>query len=179
MKNMMRKFLRIGIGLFLTVLLAAGCGYRFTPTGENIGQDVKKVYVGPFANSTSEANIEMTFRNAFIDQFIKGRRFKVVDSEAAADAVLKGDIKNLAISNLAYRGDNSAVELRLTVTMSLDFQRSNPQTTIWRNDSYSQWVDYVASGADIAASENNRKNALVKLANDVADRAYRLIVADF
>jgi hypothetical protein len=147
--------------------------------GENIGQDIKKVYVGIFTNSTAEANIEMPFRNAFIDQFIKGRRFKVVDSEEAADAVLKGDIKNLAISHIAYRGDNLAVEMRITVTMSVTFQRCDTKKIIWRDENYSQWGDYVLSSADIAASEKNRANALIKLANDVTDRAYRLIVADF
>lgn len=183
-KNLAQRLLKVWTWAFLLVFLAAGCGYRLTPTGEKIGQDIKKVYVGVFTNNTAEANIEMAFRNAFIDQFIKGRRFKVADSEETADAVLKGDIKNLAVSHLAYRGDNLAVEIRATVTMSVTFERRDTKKIIWREENFSQWEDYVADGMDISAvdmagSERGRKNALIKLANDAAERAYRLITADF
>lgn len=183
-KNLAQRLLMIWTWAFMLVFLAAGCGYRFTPAGEKIGQDIKKVYVGVFTNNTAEANIEMAFRNAFIDQFIKGRRFKVADSEETADAVLKGDIKNLAVSHLAYRGDNLAVEIRATVTMSVTFERRDTKKIIWREENFSQWEDYVADGMDISAvdmagSERGRKNALIKLANDAAERAYRLITADF
>ncbi|PIP09019.1 MAG: hypothetical protein COX51_01055 [Syntrophobacteraceae bacterium CG23_combo_of_CG06-09_8_20_14_all_50_8] len=183
-KNLAQRLLGILTWAFLLVFLVVGCGYRLTPTGEKIGQDIKKVYVGVFTNNTAEANIEMTFRNAFIDQFIKGRRFKVADSEETADAVLKCDIKNLATSHLAYRSDNLAVEMRITVTMSVTFERCDTKRIIWREENFSQWEDYVADGmaistVDIAGSEKNRENALIKLANDAAERAYRLITADF
>ena len=181
---MAQRLLGILTWAFLLVFLVVGCGYRLTPTGEKIGQDIKKVYVGVFTNNTAEANIEMTFRNAFIDQFIKGRRFKVADSEETADAVLKCDIKNLATPHLAYRSDNLAVEMRITVTMSVTFERCDTKRIIWREENFSQWEDYVADGmaistVDIAGSEKNRENALIKLANDAAERAYRLITADF
>src|SRR3990172_3976464 len=100
----------------MLVFPVIGCGYRFSPAGEGIGRDIKKVYVAAFANNTAEANIETAFRNAFIDQIIKGRRYKVVDSEEAADTLLKGDIKNLSISPLAYRGISLTVEQRINVT---------------------------------------------------------------
>lgn len=180
-KNLAQRLLGVWIWAFLLVFLTIGCGYRFTPAGERIGRDIKKVYVGVFTNNTAEANIEMAFRNAFIDQFIKGRGFKTADSEETADAVLKGDIKNIVISHLAYRGDNLAVEKRITVTLTVTFQERGTKKIIWRDENYSQWGDYVLGGADadIASSERNRKNALIKLANDVAERAYRLMVADF
>jgi hypothetical protein len=97
--------------LLMLCLGGSGCGYRLYPAGDNsganIGHDVQKVFVAVFTNNTPEANIETSFRNAFIDQFIKGRRFKVVNAEGLADAVLKGDIKNLVVSPLAYRGDSN------------------------------------------------------------------------
>jgi hypothetical protein len=163
----------------LMVLLIAGCGYHFTPTGENIGRDVKNVYVGVFTNGTAEPNIEMVFRNAFIDQFIKGRRFKTVNSEEAADAVIKGDIKNLLVSPLAYRGDNIAIEKRLAVTMAVTLKARSTNKIIWSDDNFSQTGDYAVSGMDATAGDRVQKNALVKLANDAAERAYRMMISDF
>jgi hypothetical protein len=159
------------------VLSASGCGYRFHPAGDKISRDIRKVYVDVFTNNTAEANIETTFRNAFIDQIIKGRRFVNVNAAGLADAVLKGDIKNLTASPLAYRGEsNLALEKRITVTLSLTLDEKDTKKTLWREDNFSQWGDYTLDSQNLIASQ---KNALVKMANDAAERAYRMMVADF
>ena len=167
------------IAAFMLVFPVIGCGYRFSPAGENIGRDIKNVYVASFTNNTAEANIEMTLRNAFIDQIIKGRRFKVVNSEEAADALLRGDIKNLSTSPLAYRGSSLTVEQRINVTLSLVLEEKATKKTLFREENFSQWGDYATDGAGISAGAVSQKNALVKLANDATERAYRMMFADF
>jgi hypothetical protein len=172
-----QRLLKVAAWIFFLLLPALGCGYRFVPTGEKIGQDIHKVYVGVFANGTAEANIETTFRNAFIDQFINGRRFTMVTDEALADALLTGNIKNLIISPLAFRGaDNAAVEKRITATLSLTLEERGTHKVLWREENFSQWEDYAIDGRNEQAGQ---KNALVKLANDTAERAYRMMVSDF
>ena len=175
-----RRSLKVAAGVFFLVLPALGCGYRFAPAGEKIGQDIHKVYVGAFTNNTAEANIEATFRNAFIDRFIDGRRFKIVNDEAQADALLKGDIKTLVTSHLAYRGDdNRAAEKRITVTLSLILEARDDKKVLWRGEDFSQWGDYAFDGRNLNTEQAGKKNALVKLANDAAERAYRIMLSDF
>ncbi|HLA28686.1 MAG TPA: LPS assembly lipoprotein LptE [Syntrophales bacterium] len=175
-----RRSLKAAAGVFLLVLPALGCGYRFAPAGEKIGQDIHTIYVGTFINNTAEANIETTFRNAFIDRFIKGRRFKIINDEALADALLKGNIKNLFMSHLAYRGDeNTAVEKKITVTLSLSLTARDEKKVLWREENFSQWEDYAFDGRNSNAEQAGRKNALVKLANDTAEKAYRIMISDF
>jgi hypothetical protein len=176
----------VAISLLLC-LGGAGCGYRLYPGADNVGtqsggisNDIKKVFVAVFTNNTPEPNIETGLRNAFIDQFIKGRRFKIVNAEGLADVVLKGDIKNLVVSPLAYRGDsNLAVEKRITVTLSLTLEAKGSPTALWREANFTQWGDYALDGTNFSAGQAGQKNALSKLANDVAERAYRLMTADF
>lgn len=169
--------------LLMLCLGGTGCGYHLYPVGDNIGnidKDIRKIFVTVFTNNTPEANIETGFRNAFIDQFIKGRRFKIVNAEGLADAVLKGDIKNLIMSPLAYRGEsNLTVEKRITVTLSLTLEAKGSPTALWREENFSQWGDYALDGNNLSASQASQKNALSKLANDVAERAYRMMTADF
>lgn len=171
------------VAILLLCLGGTGCGYRLYPAGDNIGnisKDIQKIYVSVFTNNTPEANIETGFRNAFIDQFIKGRRFKIVNAEGLADAVLKGDIKSLVVSPLAYRGDsNLAVETRITVTLSLTLSAKGSPIALWREENFSQWGDYALDGKNLSAGQAGHKNALSKLANDVAERAYRRMTADF
>jgi len=157
-----------------------GCGYHLYPAGDKIDKDVKKVFVTVFTNNTPEANIETGFRNAFIDQFIKGRRFKIVNTEESADAVLKGDIKSLVVTPLAYRGDsNIALEKRITVTLSLTLEAKGLPTALWHEANFSQDGDYTWDGKNLSAGQTSQKNALSKMANDVAERAYRMMIADF
>jgi hypothetical protein len=173
--------------ILLLCLGGTGCGYHSYPAGDNVGniganmsKDIQKVFVNVFTNNTPEANIETGFRNAFIDQFIKGRRFKIVNAEGLADAVLKGNIKNLVVSPLAYRGgSNLAVEKRITVTLSLTLEAKGSPTALWREENFSQWGDYALDGQNLSAGQASQKNALSKLANDVAERAYRMMTADF
>ena len=181
--------------LLLLCLGGAGCGYHLYPAGDEVGNqsgqmnakmsakmnnDIQKVFVAVFTNNTPEPNIETGLRNAFIDQFIKGRRFKIVNAEGLADAVLKGDIKNLVVSPLAYRGSsNLAVEKRITVTLSLTLEAKGSPTALWREENFSQWGDYALDGQNLSAGQTSQKNALSKLANDVAERAYRMMTADF
>ena len=179
--NRLASICAVAIILLILCLGATGCGYHLYPagdtTGRNIGKDIQTVFVTVFTNNTPGANIETVFRNAFIDQIIKGRRFKIVDAEGLADAVLKGDIKNLVVSPLAYRGDsNLAVENRITVTLSLTLAAKGSPTVLWREGNFSQWGDYTLDGKSLSAGQ---KNALSKLANDAAERAYRMMTADF
>lgn len=179
-----------GIGaaaILLMLWVVTGCGYHLYPVGDEVvnksgkmSNDIRKVFVDVFTNNTPEANIETGLRNAFIDQFIKGRRFQIVNSEGLADAVLKGDIKNVVVSPLAYRGgSNLAVEKRITVTLSLTLTAKGSPTALWRMENFSQWGDYALDGTNLSAGQSRQKNALSKLANDIAERAYRLMTADF
>jgi len=168
--------------LLMLCLGETGCGYHLYPAGDDSGANtgIQKVFVTVFTNNTPEANIETSFRNAFIDQFIKGRKFKVVNDEGLADAVLKGGIKNLVVAPLAYRGDsNLAVEKRITVTLSLVLEKKGSPTALWREENFAQWGDYSLDGQNLSVNQAGQKNAISKLADDVAERAYRFMIADF
>jgi len=175
------KFLRYSIiaiiACILPVLLFSGCGYRFSPGGEYIDKSIRTVFIDNFSNRTSEANIENTFRTAFIDQFNIGGRFTPVDRREKADSVFKASINSLTISPLAYQRSVIAQEERVTITIELSFEDQSTQKAIWSNKNFSGYQDYTFT--DVSTKETNRKNALIKLSNDTAERAYRLMMSGF
>ena len=169
---------------FLTVVvifsfLAAGCGYNFSPGGENIDQRLKTVFVDNFSNNTSEANIENYFRNSFIDQFRKGSRFKLANSKNLADAVLKGSINRLFTPHLAYSATELAKENRVTVTMEIVLEERETKKIIWANKNISEYGDYLVDENNPSTTETNRTTALKKLAEDTAKKIYRYIMSGF
>jgi predicted N-acyltransferase len=130
-----------------------------------------------FANRTGEAYIDNTIRNAFINQFTTGSRFTIVDRREKADAAFRGSIDSLTTAPLSYQKSNLASEERVTITMELAFEEQDTKKTIWTNKSFSGYQDYATP--DLNSKEANRKNALIKLSNDTAERAYRLMMSVF
>jgi hypothetical protein len=164
---------------FVAVALMIGCGYRFSPGGEHIDKGIQTVYVDNFANRTSEANVENIFRNSFVDQFRKTSRFRVAERREEADAVVRGSINNLSSSHLSYTSVDVAKEDRVTAVMDLVFEERVSRKIIWSNSAFSWYGDYAVSSTNPAATEANKRSALSKLADDFADRAFRMMMSGF
>lgn len=163
--------------LIAAILIMAGCGYRFSAGGEHIDPGIRKVFLEPFGNRTSEANVEDSFRLAMTDQFVKGKRFQIVDGEDQADALVRGTVKALATTPLSYRTTNLAAEERMTLTVELTFEERRTRKIIWKDENFTGTQEYPV--ASLSDTETSRKNALSKLANDTAERAYRMLMSGF
>jgi hypothetical protein len=165
------------VAVFLSVFLVAGCGYRFSSGGEYIDKKIRTVFIDNFANKTSEANIENTIRSSFIDQFITGGKFALVDGREKADAVFKGSVNSIATSPLSYQRTGLASGERLTAAMELVFEEQDTHKLIWNNKNFTAIQDYTFT--DLNTRDTNRRNALIKLSNDSAEKAYRLMMSGF
>jgi Lipopolysaccharide-assembly len=165
------------MAVFLSVFLIAGCGYRFSPGGEYIDKKIRTVFIDNFTNKTSEANIENTIRNSFIDQFIIGGRLVLVEGREKSDAIFKGSVNSIVTSPLSYQKTGLASGERLTVAMELVFEEQDSHKLIWNNKNFTAIQDY--SFTDLNTRDTNRSNALIKLSNDLAEKAYRLMMSGF
>jgi hypothetical protein len=162
--------------LLLAAVMIAGCGYRFAGE-ESIDSALRTVFVDPFVNKTSEAHAETIFRTAFINRFVQESRFRLAKSREEADAVCRGTIRSLQVSPLAYKASNLAASERLTITLELSFEERGSGRVIWTDGAFTGTGDYPVT--TVGVTEASRKNALVKLAGDAAERAYRLMMAGF
>ena len=165
-------------GLTLLMVWAVfGCGYTFAPQGEHIDIRIQNVYVAPFGNRTAMAEVENYMRTAFIDQIIQSNRFKTVTEIEQADAVISGNILNISTGTLSYRDNLLAAEERMTVMLEASFREKNTGKTIWSSRNLVGTVDYRL--LDDTNPLPARKQALAKLAQDTAENAFNLMMADF
>ena len=176
-KQNRRQMIKILIICF-TVALLFGCGYSFAPKGENVDNRIQKVYVESFDNKTAQAEIENYVRTAFINQFIQNSRLKIVGSAESADAIVKGKILNLNTSPLSYGSNSLVAEERATIILELSFQENESGKIIWSSKNMTGFVDYTLSD-DINLLSPTRKQALIKLANDMAEKAFNMMMAGF
>jgi hypothetical protein len=158
-------------------LLLTGCGYHFAGGGESVSPAFRTVFVDTFANQTSEAYAENIFRTAFISRFVQEGRFNLARSRGDADVICRGTVRSLQAAPLAYKASNLSAEDRITVTLNLVFEERESGRRIWSNDGFTGTVEYPVT--TVGVTESSRKNALTKLANDTAERAYRLMMSGF
>ena len=164
--------------IFFTVALLSGCGYSFAPKGENVDNRIQKVYVESFDNKTAQAGIENYVRTAFINQFIQNSRLKIVGSAESADAIVKGKILNLNTSPLSYRSNALVAEERATIILELTFQENESGKIIWSSKNITGTVDYTLC-TDINLIPAIKKDAFIKLANDMAEKTFNQMMAGF
>ena len=165
-KQNWRLFIKIGlICLFVTSLL--NCGYSFAPRGEYIDKRIQKVYIESFRNKTAQA---------YLENYVS--RLKVVESVESADATIKGTILNISTTPLAYGANTLVTQERATMALELTFQEKESGKTIWSSKSITGTVDYTLED-DINLLPVDRKYAFIKLSDDLAEKAFNLMMAGF
>ena len=165
------------ITIVLLVLLLSGCGYSFSGIGKSAYPTIQSVFLDTFTNKTSEANLDIILRTAFSNEIVQNGHFKLASSRGEADAIFRGTILSLQVAPLAYKAGSLSAEDRITVTLELFFEDRASGRTLWTNGSFIGTGDYRVTA--VGATEANRKNSLIKMASDSAEKAYRLMMSDF
>ena len=177
MPDQLRKIFFALPALFL-LMMVMSCGYAFAPQGELIDPSIRNIYVEPFGNKTSQAELENYVRNAFIDQIMQNSRFKAVPDVGQADAVIGGSVLNYNTTATAYRKDILAAQERATITLEIFFRDTRNGKTLWSSRSIAGTVDY-ALDSDINLMPAARKNAFNKLSKDTVEQAFGLMMSNF
>ena len=165
------------VSLILLALQLSGCGYSFSGISKAAYPTIQSVYVDVFTNKTSEPNLDVIFRTAFGNEIVSNGHFKLTSNRGEADAIFRGTLVSMQVAPLAYKAGSLSAEDRITVAMELFFEDRVSGRILWTNGSFVGTGDYRISG--IGATEVARRAAFTKLAGDSAEKAYRLMMADF
>jgi hypothetical protein len=161
--------------LFLLILV--GCGYHFPGGDESRFPHLRTFFVEGFVNKTSEAYAANIIRSAFVNRFVQEGRFKLAESRDKADLICRGTVRSIQISALSYKTSNLAAEERMTLGIEVILEERASGRVVREDRGMSGTGDYLVSNTSLL--ENNRKDALLKLAKDSAERAYMLMMSDF
>jgi hypothetical protein len=156
---------------WLWLVLLIGCGYRFTAGTPPLPDGIRSVQVPVFANRTAEIAVETAFTEAMRAQLDRAQAL----GGAGADATLQGEVRSITSSPI-FDENNRLYSYRLSGTLRLRLLRASGQVVSAVDVSGSE--DYL-SGAkdDVLLSEANRREALSRLAQTLAEDGYRRIAA--
>jgi outer membrane lipopolysaccharide assembly protein LptE/RlpB len=177
--NFLRFGLKMRVGCLAAVLLLAvgltGCGYRFSGTGD-LPESVQRVAVPMFDNPTGETGVEQIFTNDVIYELTRGG-LTTVAPRADPEAVLYGRIASITTETISRSTTITATERRLSVTLTVHMLAEDGRmlTDVTRlSDSQTYPV-----ATDPLVTEENRRAALRKLSQRMAEKVYYRLTDDF
>jgi outer membrane lipopolysaccharide assembly protein LptE/RlpB len=153
--------------LLVCLVLVGGCGYHLAGKETHSPPGVRSVAIPTLKNQTLEPGIETHFTHAFLRQFILDRRVNVVDRKEA-DSILEGTIKSFYLLSTSYDKAGFATEFQTVVVMDISLKRRNGEI-LWNEKDLLERAWYRTSLSAIA-SEDNKQNAIQKVAESLAER---------
>ena len=158
----MKRFLVI-----ICMVLLWGCGYKMVGKETHLPPGVSSIAIPTFTSKTLEPGVEVPFTQAFLKEFIRDRRVKVVD-RAEADSILEGIIKSFSIYSVSYDRSGYALEYRVNIVIDLTLKKRNGDI-IWREKDFLETLTYHAS-SDVLISEANKVDAIQRIGRGMAER---------
>jgi outer membrane lipopolysaccharide assembly protein LptE/RlpB len=169
-----RRALVADLILAFAVLSTAACGYRFS-AGGRLGENITSVSVNMLENRTAETGVENIFTNDLIFEFTKNGN-AIVES-ASADAVLSGTIEAMPVETVAYRGQVTSLERRITAFVSLRLSDRQGKV-IWSANGISRSETYGILSEKVA-TDYNKREAIRALSERLAEDVYYRITDKF
>jgi outer membrane lipopolysaccharide assembly protein LptE/RlpB len=143
--------------IFLHVASVIGCGYGFQGGGSVLPPDVKRVYVPMADNLSPEVGLTLIVTEAMRDRFDRFGVVSVVDSQAAADAILKIAIVSVKRDTSANAsGTNTQLKQNAIITVAGELKKTTGEV-LWRT-----------SGLTVKRAFANTANSVVASSPDFA-----------
>jgi hypothetical protein len=161
----------------LSLLAAAGCGYRLGASPCESPAAASRIAVPLFENRSQEPRIENLLTEAFRDR-IQALPCVSLSSGKEADALLKGRILSVETYTLAVEERFFAMQYRMRVVMAVSLERSEDGEVLWQDDRLEEEVSFYAS-SDALLFKDNREEALLALSSRISQRAVDRIVFGF
>ncbi len=164
------------IGLCLSVLLLAGCGYKLVraPTGAAAADRIA-VAVPPLTNDSFDAGIGPMVTDALRREILRRGRLQLVDP-GKADVVVAGRIRPIETFPTSVSSVGAALEHQIELEVDLRAERLDGTEVALANNFYREWELYLES-ADLEAARKNRVEALRRVAAVIAVQFHDVLSA--
>jgi len=164
----------LALAILLVALVVGGCGYHVAGHAAQTPSDWKTVAVPAFKNDTTRYRIEQRFTAAVIREFITRTKYRVVQDEASADAILRGEVLSIDTTPVLFKANTGEVTTMLvTVHTKVELLDNRTQKAVYQNDDMVFRDEYQIS-ADVNSFFEQQDPALDRMSRDLASH----LVAD-
>jgi hypothetical protein len=114
-----------------SLLLMSACAAPYTPAPQILPSHIRKIYIRPFVNSTSQYGLEEKLTLRVIDEFVRDGRLTLVNNEAEADGILVGEISRYILQPLTYDANMVTEQYKLWVLLNVSLIDRGNNVTLW------------------------------------------------
>jgi outer membrane lipopolysaccharide assembly protein LptE/RlpB len=172
---MLLKNTHIGLILLLCLEFWA-CGYHLPQTG-GFPEGVELIFVEVLENQTTESGAENIVTRNLINEFTLRKTKNLAGRIEKAEAILSGAVTEISIRTIAFEGQDSASERRVTVSVDLALKKKDGKV-IWALKGISDNQAYPVS-MDKNVTEANRRIAIDIASKRIAERALNRLTDNF
>ena len=174
--------------LILALLCVSGCGYQFRADGEPVGIEIKSIAIPMVESTSSEKGFEADFTAVLRNEFISHARIPLKNKDQAG-MILWIDIYEVNTRPLTYDSARTEVSGRTVIHETTSSRRlllrlnarlieSSTGNTVWNESSMTEESSFTVT-ADPLVNRKNRKEALLKIAQLLAQRIYNKTMERF
>lgn len=165
--------------LICCLLTSLACGYRVAGRGDRLPPDIKTIAIPTFANTTRQYRIEQRLSAAITREFIERTKYQITTATAGADAVLRGEIRDVRAGVIAFDlNTGRATTLQVQVTAQVDLINQHTHKTLFSNPNYTFREQYQVNQSPSALFEE-QDPALDRLSRDLARTLVTEILENF
>lgn len=167
-------YMRLFTTLFLAAILFSGCGYTnpYTLSSQTTVEDSRiPLYLEMWHDETNLLGYEAVIQRSLLHWLKKSKQFVLVNDRSNASHILSGAIHSADFPGLSYGTFDRAVELRAKVRFSYTFKELENNSIKFEKKAFTKLKSYLAGGSAVAM-EDNRKQALQEIADDLAEEIY-------
>ena len=168
-----RKILLFLVFLPFLSLFQAGCGYHLVGSSSFLPEEYQTLYIERMKNNTSWPDLGQRMDEALSREWVRRRRFQLVDSREAAHIVLEGSIQSISMVpvQLDERGRATQYQMTLVVSAHLVDPRGEEPKVLWEDKAFSRRTSY-----DVDASSVNYFDRQIQAMEEVSEELSRALV---
>jgi hypothetical protein len=170
-----RRAARDGRALIGVIALAAlsvsGCGYSLAGHGSYLPTTIRTVGIPTFENGTAQQRVEQTLTEQVRSAFIGRGKYRVINEEAGADAVLRARIVGFTLQPSGLNQQQLTSRYLVTITLKVSFvDLKNPDMPLWSNDAltFRDEYDLGTSNVNGGTLVDQSPNVVARIAEDAS-----------
>jgi hypothetical protein len=159
--------------------MLCGCGYHVAGMSSRLPSDWHTIAVPAFKNDTTRYRIEQKMTEAVIREFIARTKYRIVQDQNNADAVLHGEVLSVETTPMLFNATTGEVTTMLVVVHTkVQLVDTRTQKPVYHMDDMTFRDEYQIS-TDVQSFFEEQDPALERMSRDFASKLVANLLENF
>jgi Lipopolysaccharide-assembly len=160
-------------------MLLGGCGYHVAGRSSHLPAEWQTIAVPAFKNDTTRYRVEQRMTEAVIREFIARTKYRIIQNEDGADAVLHGEVLSVETTPVLFNATTGEVTTMLVIVHTrVQLVDAKTQKPVYHMDDMTFRDEYQIS-TDVQSFFQEQDPALERMSKDFASKLVGNVLENF